>query len=376
MNTYKSFWMGGFEGADHINAREQTLDMVTDSGHLAAVESHYSKLAKLGILTVRESIGWRTVKPTLLHTYDWTRVRVRAEAARKHGLQIIWTFMHYGTPTGVNLLDDTFLDDFFTYARDAAKVLREYDKAPVFNLINEISFLAWATSQTDYMWPYRGQYEGAGGKSAKLGFETKCRLVLEVLLAMHEIRAIIPSARFLHVEPLLHIVPPADRPDLEGLAQEVRDHQWQTWELLRGSMEPRLGGYPEALDLMGVNYYYNGQMEVETNKHLEWETPDPRRAPFSELLKEVWGRYQRPLIVSETGHIDDGRARWLDHVLRETQRTIAEGTPLQGLCIYPIIDRPCWHNPDTVIHCGLLDHLGSVKTLRRWQKTISLGTTL
>lgn len=374
MNPYRSFWMGGFEGADHINAQERPLDMVTDSGHLAAVDSNYAQLAKLGILTVRESIGWRTVKPTVVHTYDWSRVRSRAVAAEKHGLQIIWTFMHYGTPTGVNLLHDSFIADFCAFAKEAAEVLKEHDKEPVFNLINEISFLAWATSQTDFMWPYRGNHEGARGKAAELGFNTKCRLVRAVLLAMDSIREIIPHARFLHIEPLLHIVAPADRPDLEGLAQEVRDHQWQTWELLRGSMEPQLGGHPCALDLMGVNYYHNGQMEVVTDKHLEWPA-DPRRALLSELLKEVWARYGRPLIISETGHFGEARHQWLDYVLSQANQTLQEGTPLHGLCIYPIVDRPCWHNPDFVIHCGLLDHLGSIKTFRRWQKTISLGTT-
>jgi len=327
------------------------------------VDEHYRKLKELGILTVRESIGWRAVKPSVTHTFNWDRVRIRCEAAKKHGIQIVWTFMHYGTPSGVNLLSDSFLDEFHWYAQCAAITIKKYDRQPIINLINEISFLAWATSQTSEMYPYKPT-------SSYDGFRTKCRLVKAVLRGMNAVRREIPLARFLHVEPLLHIVAPKDQPELEGLAHEVRGHQWQTWELLRGSMCPELGGSPEALDLMGVNYYYNGQMEVVTGEHLEWDPPDPRRADFSDLLREVWDKYQRPLIISETGHFDEGRSQWLTHILEETKKAMDNGVPLEGLCIYPVIDRPCWHDPQKILSNGLLDHPESIETLKQWQSHI------
>jgi hypothetical protein len=195
-----------------------------------------------------------------------------------------------------------------------------------------------------------------------------------VLSARRAIKNINPKARFLHVEPLLHIVPPADEPELEDLAQETRNHQFQVWELLRGTLEPELGGEPEALDLMGVNYYYNGQMEV-TGKHLPWEPPDPRRATLAALLEEVHSRYSRPLIIAETGHFDDARPRWLHEVLAETLR-VMKSVPVQGVCIYPVIDRHCWHDPSKLIRCGLLDqerqhYPDYTKTLRDWQHIYS-----
>lgn len=95
----KSFCMGGFEGADHINAQQQKLDMVCMSGHLSHIEEDYAKLKNLGIFVGRESIGWRASE-------DLSRVKIIAEAAEKHDIQVIWSFMHYGTPVGVNVLDD------------------------------------------------------------------------------------------------------------------------------------------------------------------------------------------------------------------------------------------------------------------------------
>lgn len=368
--------MGGFEGADHINGKGDRLDLVRDTGHVDRCSEDYAKLTALGIKTVRESVGWRIAQPTKTSKLDLTRSISLAKAAREHDVQLIWTFMHYGTAEGVSILNDSFISEFVNYAVQVAEALTPLSVGPpVFNLINEISFLAWATSQTNEMQPYSKPKKGA----SEQGYQTKCRLVSAVLKAMAAIKTISPTARFLHVEPVLHIVSPVDRPDLEELTQEVRSHQWQTWELLRGSQEPELGGFPEALDLMGVNYYYNGQMEV-TGKYLDWKLPDPRRAPFSELLKEVWNRYNRPLIISETGHFDADRSAWLNNILSETKRALELNIPIQGLCIYPVMDRPCWHEPTKIIRCGLLDldrqqNLGYVKALRRGQKLLNLTGT-
>jgi beta-glucosidase/6-phospho-beta-glucosidase/beta-galactosidase len=141
-------------------------------------------------------------------------------------------------------------------------------------------------------------------------------------------------------------------------------------------MEPHLGGNTSALDLIGVNYYYNCQMEVVSDVKLDWEKPDHRYLPFSSLLAETWNRYHRPLIISETGHFGNGREKWLDMVLQEINTAQIAGTPIDGVCVYPILDRPCWHEPTKIIRAGLIEmmnegrryHLGSAKTLRRWQQ--------
>lgn len=364
--------MGGFEGADHINARGDALDMVTSSGHLRSVDENYRALAQLGILTVRESVGWRAVQPSLGVLPDFTRLDVRTRAAKANGMQVIWTIMHYGTPKEVSLLCDSFIEHFSRFALTCVERIVLTDEAPIINLINEISFLSWAVSQTDFVFPYRGGGEGARSASAELGFQVKCRLVKAVLTAMQKIKKKFPQVRFLHVEPIIHVVPPLGRPDLAELATEVRGYQWQTWELLRGTMCPELGGSPEALDLMGVNYYYNGQLEIGTDIHLDWCPPDPRRMQFSDLLTECWERYERPLIISETGHIDDGRYIWLNEIFSEVNKVLSEGrVDLRGVCIYPIIDRPCWHEPSKNIACGLVNDQASVETLLRWQKILT-----
>jgi beta-glucosidase/6-phospho-beta-glucosidase/beta-galactosidase len=364
-NPYKSFWMGGFEGADHINARQDRLDMVQGSGHDVHVDEDYSRLQAVGIETIRESVGWRSSQPTLDSPLDLSRTIHFAESAKEHGIQVMWTFMHYGTPDGVDLKDDSFIDHFTNYAVQVAKALAPYSDAPIYNLINEISFLSWALAHTDFMHPYTDDLDG---------FEMKQRLVRAVLSAMKAVKEISPGARFLHVEPIMHVAAPVDQPELIEEAAAFKNFQWQTFDMLQGIMCPELGGSNECLDLIGVNYYYNGQIEFHGDA-LDWKQPDPRRIPFSQMLNDAWLRYDKPLIISETGHFDEDRARWLDEVLQEVHDAKVSGVPVLGVCIYPVLDRPCWHEPDVTIRTGLIQstesgrqyHLASTKIILRWK---------
>ena len=56
---FESFWIGGFEGADHVNGFGQPLDPNARNGHDARLDEDYAALTARGIRTVRESVGWR-----------------------------------------------------------------------------------------------------------------------------------------------------------------------------------------------------------------------------------------------------------------------------------------------------------------------------
>lgn len=356
----KSFWMAGFEGADHVNGHGTPLDMVALSHHDEHLEGDYRALSAWGVRTVRESMGWRLCERE--GRFDFARVRRFAQAAQRHGLQIQWTLMHYGTPEGVSLLDDALCDRFAAFARAAAEVIAEVSaevsaEPPVYTPINEIGFLAWAAAQTRLFHPYGKDDETAPGTTLNDGFHIKCRLVKAALAGMRAIREIDARARFLHVEPIVHVVAPDHQPDLQPLADEVASYQWQVWDLLAGTLLPELGGHPQALDLIGLNHYHSGQWEVITERRLHWHLNDPRRRPLRDMLKAVWTRYRRPFAIAETSHIGEGRAAWLDDVAREVAHARAAGTPVQGVCLYPIVDRPDWDDCGHWHHSGMWDHL-------------------
>lgn len=369
---FQSFWMGGFEGADHLNSRGEPLDLVKVSGHLDHLEIDYAQMQAWHLTTVRESVGWRLSESNGL--FDFSRARRFAQVARNHGIQILWTLMHYGTPPDVSLLDDSFCERFATFAAAAAATLGELsDEPPIYTPINEMSFLAWAASQTRLIHPYGPAVEKLDGATMADGFQIKCRLAKATLMAMEAIRQVDARARFMHVEPIVHVVAPEGRPDLQELAEEVRSYQWQTWDILSGRMMPELGGHPHAIDLIGVNHYHNGQWEVLTEKRLHWHLKDPRRRRFSSMLEEVWRRYHRPIVISETSHIGVGRAEWLDEMASEARLAVKHGVPVKGMCLYPIVDRPDWDDADHWHNSGLWDHAPEATGTPRWPRRIDLS---
>lgn len=353
----RSFWMAGFEGSDHVNAHGMPLDMVAVTGHADDLDGDYRRLARLGIRSVRESLGWRLCEPLGRGRFDFSRALEMAGAAERHGVQILWTFMHYGVPPDVSLLDDALCERFAEFASAAARAVGGAGvEAPVCTPINEISFLAWATCESNLIHPHIGDRADPGWRPLPDGFEVKQRLVRACLLGIEAIRREQPQTRFLHIDPLVHVVPPVGA-DAETIAEarRFREYQWQTWDMLAGRLAPELGGSAEALDLVGVNHYPTAQWEFCTGETLAWQPDDPRRLGFADLLTEAWARYGRPIVVAETGHVGEQRAPWLASMADEVARARAAGVAVEGVCLYPVIDRPDWNDPADWHRCGLWD---------------------
>jgi hypothetical protein len=126
--------------------------------------------------------------------------------------------------------------------------------------------------------------------------------------------------------------------------------------MLAGRSQPGLGGHPRYLDIVGLNYYHANQWE-HPDQRLRWEDipRDERWLPLSELLGMVYRRYGRPLVLSETGHFGSGRARWIREVASDVARARVEGIPVEGVCIYPAIDRHDWDVPTHWHNSGIWD---------------------
>lgn len=337
---FRSFWQGGFEGADHVNPAGTRLCMQTCTAHLARIDEDYRRAAALGIHTVRESVGWRRAECD--GAFDFACVERRERAARAVGIQILWTLWHYGIPGDIDLFSDELPSRFARFCGAFARFLSALGGGGlprVYTPINEISFLSWAVCRSDLA----------------RGYELKKRLAGADLAGCRAIDAMDPRARFLHVDPLIHIVAPAGKPELADTAAEAEAYQYQAWDMLAGASEPQLGGAPHWLDLVGVNYYHANQWEFGTDARLSWHLGDVRRRPLADMLVEAHRRYHRPLTISETSHFGRGRAEWLDDIAAEVERALGQGIPVMGLCLYPLIDRPDWDQPSHWHHSGLWD---------------------
>lgn len=82
---------------------------------------------------------------------------------------------------------------------------------------------------------------------------------------------------------------------------------------------------------------------------------DARYRHVRQMLQEVYERYRRPIFVAETGIEDDTRPAWLRYMCKEVFSALAAGVPVEGVCLYPIVNHPGW---DDDRHCynGLFDY--------------------
>lgn len=379
---FQSFWMGGYEGADHINSRGEALCLRRSNGHERHAAQDYAALARFGIRTIRESVGWRDSSDAAGNLDLRATVRM-AQEAHRHGLQVIWTLQHYGHPASVDLFRADFVHRFADFCGQAARALKGFGYlAPVFQPVNEISFLSWAAATTDLIHPYR-----AG--SSERGYELKCRLVQATLAGCDAIWAEAPTARIVHTDPLIHVASAHEDPiDIAAAAALTRE-QYQAWDMLAGMTEAQLGGAPRYLDVLGINYYHSNQWLHPGQERLSWHLADPRRRPLNDLLADVWRRYRRPLFLSETGHVGSGRGLWMDEVAKAALRCQVDEVPLEGICLYPLIDRTDWEESSRWHRSGLWDvggltaaaregavpprrflHLPFAERLLQWQRVV------
>jgi hypothetical protein len=50
------------------------------------------------------------------------------------------------------------------------------------------------------------------------------------------------------------------------------------------------------------------------------------------------------VLVAETGAEGTARAAWLHYVASEVRAALEDGVPVEGVCLYPVVDYPGWEN--------------------------------
>ena len=348
-SPFKSFWWGGYECTDQLNAFGNRVDFLPLTGHLQLLDEDYASLAQFQVRTVREGIRWAHIEKTPYH-YDWSTVKTMLAAGQRHGIQQVWDMCHFGFPDDLTPLHPMFARRFAALCRAFVDFYRAERPEGVLIVtpINEVSFLSWAGGEVRATSPY----------CVRLGWEVKYALMRAYIEGVAALREADPSIRILTTEPLVSIVPPHNpTPQQKRDARQHHEWQYQATDMLAGRVSPELGGRPEYLDIMGFNYYYDNQWDVTTSQRLGWNDvrPDSRWRNLRELLKEAYHRYNRPIAITETSHPGIDRPLWLEMMGRECAAAIRQGIPLLGVCLYPVVDRPDWDFLDNWHRSGLWD---------------------
>jgi beta-glucosidase/6-phospho-beta-glucosidase/beta-galactosidase len=369
---FPTFFFAGFECSTFVWKDRQRKDYVTLTGHDRHLEPDYERVMDLGIGVVREAVRWPIVDRGG-GRYDWSTVDPLLKVMDKSHITPIWDLCHYGLPDGCDPLSRECLPRFVDYCRAVAEYVRPRTREPrFFTPVNEITFTSGAATDMGWFYPYaRGRYDAM--KTAL------CRMAIEGVKA---IRQVIPDARMVHVDPIIHEIPAPGHPELEQQAwEDAYDKAYEAWDMLYGRLRPELGGTPEILDIVGVNVYAFCEAQINADGSREALSPrDPRRKPLSDMLMYAWERYHRPIIIGETSGSQDGRAEWLRMVMQESLKALNSGIDLQGICLYPCVDIQDW-NTGKLAQIGIYDLKDSehcervpcqnyVDELRRWEKIL------
>ncbi len=341
--VFASFVQGGFECSSHRrHVDRQRVDVIAATQHDARAAEDYRLLARHGILTVRDGARWHLIEGSGNGRRDFGSLDRQLDAAAQTGTQVIWDLVHYGWPDDVDVWGPGFVPRLVEYAVATASRIANRTPGPHwFAPVNEISFFSWGGGEVAYLNPF----------VRRRGTELKVQLVRAAIGAARAVREVVPDARFVQPEPLVHVAA-TSRDDAEAAFWQ-RQAQFEAWDMLSGRAWPQLGGSSDLLDVVGVNYYHDNQW-LHGGPHLQ--PGDPRRRPFADLLAEVYGRYGRPVLVSETGIEGDVRAAWFTDIWEQVALARSRGVPVEGICLYPVLGHPGW---DDERYCpnGLLELL-------------------
>jgi beta-glucosidase/6-phospho-beta-glucosidase/beta-galactosidase len=103
------------------------------------------------------------------------------------------------------------------------------------------------------------------------------------------------------------------------------------------------------LDFVGLNYYFSnrfyGYKRHNPDKHLNDLAWDMAPADIEFVLKELYDRYELPIIITENGladRDDEYRQWWLQQTLMAMHRAIQSGVQLNGYLHWSLTDNFEW----------------------------------
>ena len=292
---FKSFIQAGFESSTHRNRNGRRLDVLRSTAHDYFAREDYLRLKEFGINTVRLAARWHLIEQ-LSGEYDFQSLALLLRAAEDTDTEILLDLLHFGWPDHVDVFSPKFVESFGEFTLALTRFLRRSGyRCSHFAPVNEISFLSWAGGDVSALNPH----------TVGRGSELKRNLIRAAALSSQVLLNELKDIRLISPEPVIHIVGDSAVPGSEREAYMHTQAQFQAWDMLSGRMAPELGGRPEYLDIVGVNFYDRNEW---VHNGVTLGPNDPRYRSFGRILQDVWQRYGRPLFVAETGTENEGRS--------------------------------------------------------------------
>lgn len=345
-------------------------DQIRKSGHHTRI-SDLDAIASLGIRTLRYPVLWEQVAPKGLKQADWGWTDERLHKLRELGIKPIAGLLHHGSGPAYTSLDDP---DFpAKFAEYAAAVAERYSWLEYFTPVNEPLTTARFSGLYGYWYPHAKDDAVFSGILIN-----ECR---GTVLAMEEIRKIIPSAKLVQTEDLgkTH-----STPQLAYQAAFENERRWATFDLLMGRLQPSslMGGYLTGLgripakdleyfmehpcppDILGINHYITSERYLDHRLELfpSWthggngrdryadvelvRMANQERAGHYNLLRETCERYKLPVALTEVhlGCTRDEQLRWFKEAWDAGCRLKQEGFDVLAVTAWSLLGAYDWNS--------------------------------
>ncbi|MFL6468899.1 MAG: beta-glucosidase, partial [Pyrinomonadaceae bacterium] len=328
--VFSSFLMGGFECSTHRDANGRRHDLIASTRHEEFAERDYERLRDLNISSCRDGLRWHLIE-TEPYRYEFASVKKQVAAAKNTGVEVIWDLFHYGFPDDLDIFSEHFIERFSAFSRAATEFLTsELGDRLTACAVNEISFFSWAAGESGKFYPL----------ARKRGNELKRQLVRAATAATRAVKSVAPRATIVATDPAIHVVSKSGSPERRRAAEKYRLAQFEAFDMLLGQCDSELGGSPELVDVIGLNYYFHNQWHFPNRVKIALGHELYR--PLHEILAEYQERYHKPILIAETGIEDDKRPDWFRYVCEQAAVAARRGVDINGICLYPIVNHPGW----------------------------------
>ena len=356
-------------GAECTVARvgDRYVDQIELSGH-ARRPGDLDLFAALGVRALRYPVLWERTAPDGLERADWSWPDARLGRLRALGVRPIVGLVHHGSgPRHTSLVDPAFAEGLAAYARAVAE---RYPWVEEWTPVNEPLTTSRFSGLYGHWYPHR--------RDDLTWLRTLLVQCRAVVLAMAQIRAVIPNARLVQTEDLGKTF---STPTLAYQAAFENERRWLSLDLLCGRVDRahplwarlrRTGGTEEELgwfldhpcppDIVGINHYLSGERFLDerlgrypADSHggnvrdtyadvlaarVRADGPDGPAV----LLREAWERYRLPIAVTEAhnGCTREEQLRWLLEVWRAARDLRTAGGDVRAVTVWSLLGAYDW----------------------------------
>lgn len=345
-------------------------DQLHRNGHHIRVDD-LKLIAQLGIKTLRYPVIWERIAPHGLAKANWSWSDERLELLKELGITPIAGLLHHGSgPSYTSLIDRDFPQKFTEFA---VTVAERYPWLEFFTPINEPLTTARFSCLYGVWYPHL-----KSDQAFSIAVLNQCKATI---LAMQEIKKIIPAAKLLQTEDFgkCH-----GTQNLQYQCDFENDRRWVSLDALTGNLKnnvtmwtffQKIGKIPESEltfftdnpyvpDIIGVNHYITSErfLDEDRKKYPQWSHAGNGRHSYSDvdilradihkreghynIIKSVAERYNLPIALTEVhlGSSREAQLRWFMEAYGACKQLQADGVDVRGITAWSLLGAFDWNS--------------------------------